>query len=104
MRILLLLLAFLQLPGAVYSQKKKVAPAAYFPPAHEWMHRTIKESSFDSVKLAEAIRFARESESKQPRNQEVMQAMTFGKEPFGEGIGPFSERGEATGLIIHKGY
>ncbi|HWJ02345.1 MAG TPA: serine hydrolase, partial [Verrucomicrobiae bacterium] len=54
--------------------------------------------------LMEAIEYARQTESKQPRNQEIMQAMTFGKEPFGEGIGPFADRGDATGLIIHKGY
>jgi len=35
---------------------------------------------------------------------EVSQAMTFGKEPFGDGIGPFSDRGDPTGIIIHKGY
>jgi len=30
--------------------------------------------------------------------------MTFGREPFGDGIGPFSDRGDPTGVIIHKGY
>jgi CubicO group peptidase (beta-lactamase class C family) len=35
---------------------------------------------------------------------EISQAMSFGKEPFGESIGPFADRGEPTGLIIHKGY
>jgi CubicO group peptidase (beta-lactamase class C family) len=29
---------------------------------------------------------------------------TFGREPFGFGIGPFADRGEATGLIIYRGY
>lgn len=32
------------------------------------------------------------------------QSRTFGKEPHGEGIGPFKPRGAATGLIIYKGY
>lgn len=104
MRAFLILLAVLQLPYFTYAQKKKASSQDYFPPAHDWARKTIKESAFDSVKLVEAIRFAREHESKQPRNQEVMQAMTFGKEPFGEGIGPFSERGDVTGLLIHKGY
>jgi CubicO group peptidase (beta-lactamase class C family) len=104
MRTLICILAVLQLPYAAISQKKKGTADSYFPPANHWAHRWIKESSFDSLKLSEAIQFAREKESKQPRNQEVMQAMTFGKEPFGEGIGPFAERGDPTGLIIHKGY
>jgi CubicO group peptidase (beta-lactamase class C family) len=30
--------------------------------------------------------------------------MTFGKEPFGNGIGPFADRGDLTGLIIYHGY
>ncbi|MBD0350332.1 MAG: serine hydrolase, partial [Flavisolibacter sp.] len=59
---------------------------------------------FNAVKLNEAIQFAKENESKAPRNMEIAQAMTFGKEPFGEGIGPFSDRGDATGVIVHKGY
>ena len=35
---------------------------------------------------------------------EKNQAMTFGKEPFGEAIGPFADRGDPTGIIIHHGY
>jgi hypothetical protein len=35
---------------------------------------------------------------------EINHAMTFGKEPFGDGIGPFKDRGEPTGIILHKGY
>jgi len=35
---------------------------------------------------------------------EVNHYRTFGKEPFGEGIGPFAERGAPTGLIVYKGY
>lgn len=104
MRKLLYALLVLPLPFAALSQKKGPAAKSYFPPAHSWTKKWIRESAFDSIKLAEALRFARKKESRQPRNQEVMQAMTFGKEPFGEGIGPFSDRGDATGLIIHKGY
>jgi CubicO group peptidase (beta-lactamase class C family) len=29
---------------------------------------------------------------------------TFGREPFGYAIGPIRERGDPTGIIIHKGY
>jgi CubicO group peptidase (beta-lactamase class C family) len=104
MRTFLILLTVVQLPFSSFAQKKKAASNPYFPPAHHWAHRSLTESGFDSLKLMEAIRFAQEHENKQPRNQEVMQAMTFGKEPFGEGIGPFSERGDPTGLLIHKGY
>ena len=44
------------------------------------------------------------NESKSPRNMEVNHYRTFGKEPFGEGIGPFAERGQPTGIIVYKGY
>ena len=30
--------------------------------------------------------------------------MTVGKAPFGDGVGPFAVRGDATGISIHKGY
>src|SRR3984893_10329574 len=89
-------------------QKKQVdKPSAsrdYFPPPHGWQHRSSFAAGFDSLKLQDAIHFAIEHESKQPRSMELSQAMTFGKEPFGEAIGPFADRAEATGLIIHKGY
>ena len=29
---------------------------------------------------------------------------TFAKEPFGEAVGPFADRGDQTGIIIHNGY
>jgi CubicO group peptidase (beta-lactamase class C family) len=104
MRNLLVILAILPLTFTAFTQKKQPSSWSYFPPPHTWARKWVRESAFDSIKLAEAVRFARDHESKQPRNQELMQAMTFGKEPFGEGIGPFAERGDATGLIIHKGY
>jgi len=88
-------------------QKQKTAKASekdYFPERGSWQHQSAAAHGFDSVKLQQAIQFAIQHESKQPRNMEISQAMTFGKEPFGFGIGPFADRGEPTGLIIHKGY
>jgi CubicO group peptidase (beta-lactamase class C family) len=90
-----------------FSKKKNTQqkPAKqYFPAAHNWQHKTPQEAGFDTVKLQKAIQFAIEKENKQPRSMEISQAMSFGKEPFGESIGPFADRGEPTGLIIHKGY
>jgi CubicO group peptidase (beta-lactamase class C family) len=55
-------------------------------------------------KINEAIAFAKAAETKNPRNMEISHYQSFGKEPFGEGIGPFSERGDPTGLIVYKGY
>jgi len=85
-------------------QKEKVEPASYFPSREEWQRQSLSSHGFDSIKLYKAIQFAIEHESKQPRSMELSQAMTFGKEPFGDAVGPLADRGEPTGLIIHHGY
>ena len=61
-------------------------------------------AGFDSVKLQEAIDFAISMESDNPRNMEINHYGTFGREPFGDGIGPFKNRGEMTGIIVKNGY
>ncbi len=35
---------------------------------------------------------------------EINHYRTFGKEPFGEAIGPFADRGPATGILVYRGY
>ena len=90
-----------------YGQKKpaeKNTRPSYFPPAHTWERKSLAEAGFDSVLLNAAIQFAHDRESKSPRNLELAHITTFGREPYGDAVGPFTERGEATGLIIHKGY
>lgn len=86
------------------AQSKTTKPGDYFPPRGEWQHRSPASLGLDSLVLQEAIRFARENESKSPRNLELAQVQSFGKEPFSEGIGPFSDRGDPTGIIVYKGY
>lgn len=104
--ITLLILVLYVLSGL--SQKKlslqKVQEKEYFPTAQTWMRKTPAAAGLDSSKINEAIRYAIEHEAKAPRNMEVAQAMSFGREPFGQGIGPFSERGEPTGIVLHKGF
>jgi hypothetical protein len=50
-------------------------------------------SEMDAAKLKEAIDFAVANESKAPRNLELAHYQTFGREPFGEAVGAFKERG-----------
>lgn len=77
----------------------------YFPPRGSWEHRTPASLGLDSAKLADAIQFARQSESKTPRDQALFQAESFGRnEPYDEPVGPFKDRGDQTGVIIYKGY
>src|ERR1700730_18508841 len=100
--VLLILLSI----ASGFSQKKAADKNAiinnYFPPSQTWEHKPLASSGIDSIKLNEAIQFAKEHESKSPRNMELSHVMSFGKEPFGEGIGPFADRGDPTGIIIHK--
>lgn len=92
------------LPVLGQEKGKKTYTKDYFPDSQIWLHKSIQSTGLDSVKLAAAVRFAIDHEAKAPRNMELSQALSFGKEPFGEGTGPFVDRGDPTGLIIYKGY
>lgn len=81
-----------------------VAQSTYFPPAGSWEKRSPDAAKFDAAKLKEAVDFAVSSESKAPRNLELAHFQTFGREPFGEPIGQFKDRGNPTGIIIRSGY
>ena len=76
----------------------------YVPPAEAWDRRIAEQVQLDAAKLKEAVDFAIASESKAPRNLELAHFQTFGREPYGEPVGQFKERGPATGLIIRNGY
>jgi CubicO group peptidase (beta-lactamase class C family) len=96
-----LLALFLLLNACVLHSQ---STADYFPPRGSWKKQSPQKAGFDTAKLHAAIRFAIRNESKNPRNMELSQKMSFGKEPFGDAIGPFADRGEPTGVIIYKGY
>jgi CubicO group peptidase (beta-lactamase class C family) len=105
MRQILLALVLLCVNSFSWSQKKITAtPAPYFPPFGSWQQKTAGDLGLKSAAIDATIAFAKANETKNPRNMEVNHYQTFGKEPFGEGIGPFAERGEPTGVIVYKGY
>jgi len=76
----------------------------YTPPAGTWEHRTSQQAKMDAAKLKEAVDFAIASEAKAPRDLQLAHFQTFGREPYGEPIGQFKDRGDATGIIIRNGY
>ncbi len=77
----------------------------YYPgPDKTWERREPGQVGLDSARLKDAVSFAIASETKSPRNLEIAHYQSFGREPFGEGIGPFKERGDATGIILRQGY
>jgi len=74
---------------------------SYFPGAHDWEKRP---GGFDPGKLSEAIAWAQAHESKAPRDLRLSHDYSFGREMYGEPIGPFKPRGPMTGVILHHGY
>jgi CubicO group peptidase (beta-lactamase class C family) len=83
------------------SDRKEV----YYPgPGENWERRTPLQVGMDAARLKEAVAFAVASETKAPRNLEMAHYQSFGREPFGEGVGPFKERGDPTGVILRHGY
>jgi CubicO group peptidase (beta-lactamase class C family) len=84
--------------------KGKAQQNNYYPIAGQWDVKSPAYFGIDSNKIQEAISFAITNETKASRNLRLSQAIQFGKEPFSDPIGPMSERGDATGVIIYKGY
>jgi CubicO group peptidase (beta-lactamase class C family) len=84
--------------------QKKTTTSVYYPESDQWMIKKPAEVSMNGSKLDAAVAFAKEKESGTPKNLETAHYQTFGREPFGDAIGPFSERGSATGMVIRHGY
>jgi len=80
-------------------------PGVYYPGRNpDWQRRSPEEVGLRSTAVKEAIAFAQSRETDAPRSLEMAHYQTFGREPFGEAIGPHKERGDPTGLIVRKGY
>jgi len=78
------------------------AQAQTFPGA-DWQRKTPAEAGINPQLLKDAIDFSVASEIKNPRDLKLNHYRTFGREPFGDAIGPIKDRGDLTGVIIHKG-
>jgi len=102
-RIILLASATLAMPAAAQQRAGAHASAPYIPGA-TWERRDPAAAGFDPTRLTEAIQFATQADAKAPRDMEVSHYQSFGREPYGQGIGPFKPRGEPTGVILRGGY
>ncbi|MBA3854530.1 MAG: hypothetical protein C0503_08950 [Gemmatimonas sp.] len=78
--------------------------ATPYVPGASWERRSPATAGADSAKLAAAIAFAVQNEARAPRDMEENHYRSFGREPFGQGIGPFKARGEPTGVVLRGGY
>jgi CubicO group peptidase (beta-lactamase class C family) len=74
------------------------------PPGDSWERRAPEQVGLDAARVQRAVDHALASESAAPRDLLENHHRTFGREPQGEAIGPFRERGGATGMIVHGGY
>jgi CubicO group peptidase (beta-lactamase class C family) len=84
------------------------APSAaqvYVPgPGDGWERRTPEQTGLTSEGVRQAVAVATSSEASAPRDLLANHMRSFGREPHGEAVGPFRERGDAAGLIIRNGY
>jgi len=89
----------------LFSLQNLQAQEFYFPKAGEWEEKSPQELGINAPKLQQAIAFAIAGESDADKNLKLAHYQSaFGREPFGFPVGPMKDRGEATGLIIYKGY
>lgn len=76
----------------------------YYPERSNWEFKSPEALGIAASAIEKTIATAKAAESPNPRSMEENHYKTFGKEPFGDGIGPFEDRGDQTGIIIYKGY
>jgi CubicO group peptidase (beta-lactamase class C family) len=92
------LAALLAAPGAA-------AQTPYYPPPGDaWERRTPEQVGLDPKAVKKAVAIAVAAESRSPRDLLERHRRGYGREPHGEAIGPFRERGPASGLILRHGY
>lgn len=105
MRTLAAILCLVSVVAGAQKQKNPVAEVYYPGPDSEWKRKTPADAGFNAEKLRAAIDFSISQEVNNPRSMEQSHYQSFGsREPFSEAIGPFKDRGDVTGIVVHKGY
>lgn len=95
----------LGISSTALAQRTDAPSQIYYPdPGDKWERRKPEQVGVDPVRLQEAIKFAIENESRAQRNLEMAHYQSFGREPFGQPIGAFKERGDPTAVIVRNGY
>jgi CubicO group peptidase (beta-lactamase class C family) len=90
---------------AVRAAQASQGRAPYFPgPGDRWERRRPEQVGMDSARLRAAVEFAVANESGAPRDLALAHYQGFGREPFGEAVGAFQERGDPSGVVLHNGY
>jgi CubicO group peptidase (beta-lactamase class C family) len=91
--------------AALAAAASSVQAQTYWPGRNlDWERRRPEQLGLDAAKIQEALALANASETNAPRDLEANHQRTFGREPHGEAIGPFTTRGPQSGLIVYQGY
>src|SRR5258708_1160702 len=80
-----------------------LAQAPYYPDA-PWQRKTPPEAAINPHLPKTPTDYAVANETRNPRDLTLNHYQTFGREPFGYAIGPIKDRGDLTGVVVHKGY
>jgi CubicO group peptidase (beta-lactamase class C family) len=80
------------------------AQAVYYPPPGSWESRKPEQVGLTQKAVDSAVKIAVAADPTSPKDLIANHLRTFGREPYGEAIGPFRDRSPAGGLIIKKGY
>lgn len=75
----------------------------YYPTRFSWEKKSPEEIGMNAEKIRDAINFAKENVSTNPRDLSIHLNTRTG-EPYNNIIGPVKERGPMTGMIIKDGY
>jgi CubicO group peptidase (beta-lactamase class C family) len=78
--------------------------ADYLPPRGSWERVSPEAVGMRADLLEEARSIHLANEPTTPRDLALAHQRSFAREPFGEQVGPFKERGEATAVVVRNGY
>jgi len=90
-------------PALAIQPRPAVGPV-YYPEAGQWERRRPDQLGMNANRFAEAVRFVQEAENPQPRDLAVAHFLSWRNEPMDTPVGPFTTRGEVSGLVIRNGY
>src|SRR6478735_1739033 len=82
--------------GGASAQSRAAAPV-YFPERFGWEHRTPAQAGLNPSLVDEAVQLAIANESTGSKVMQQYLVESYGREPFDTPIGPYKDRGPASG-------
>jgi CubicO group peptidase (beta-lactamase class C family) len=86
------------------SAQTRPPSAAYFPERFGWEHRTPAQVGMNPSLVDEAVQTAIANESTGSKLMQQYLVESYGREPFDTPIGPYKDRGPASGVLLRRGY